>query len=182
MVERMESGVTIAFRVLVALSDASALHGTLPPKVVSHIIMRTRWQVILPIIGLILFGVESYSSFRFNRQLGTTPRRFYYWSSIRLDSAPLHKPCKPEDMGCGWEQNWVWIDSGYVAKFLMLPAIPAFAFGAIVVGALAHLGVSEVWSFGIVMPVSVFAWFYFVGWLIDRWILKRSHPSAPTPG
>lgn len=143
--------------------------------------MRTRWRLILPVIGLILFGAESYSSFRLNRELGTIPRRFYYWSSIRLDSDPLRAPCKPGDAGCGWEQNWVWVDSGYLAKALMLIALPAFAFGAVVVGALAHLGVSEVWSFALVMPVLVFAWFYVVGWLIDRWVCKRSHLSAPTP-
>jgi hypothetical protein len=25
------------------------------------------------------------------------------------------------------------------------------------------------------MPVLIFAWFYFVSWLIDRWIFQRRH-------
>jgi len=56
----------------------------------------------------------------------------------------------------------------------MLSALPAFVVGTAVVRALAHLGVSEVWSFMIVMPLLILAWFYFVGWLTDRWVHKRS--------
>jgi hypothetical protein len=73
------------------------------------------------------------------------------------------------------------VDPGYLAKSLVLTALPAFALGAVVVRGLAHIGVSEVWSFGAVMPLLIFAWFYFVGWLIDRCVRKRSHPSTPSP-
>jgi hypothetical protein len=142
------------------------------------------WRLILPVIGLLLLGAESYHSFRVNRQLGTVPRRYYFWSSIRLDSDPLNRrftdsaPFKSGDAGFVWEPNQIWIDPGYFAKSLVLAALPAFALGAVAVRGLAHLGVSEVWSFGAVMPVLVFAWFYSVGWLIDRWIRKRSQTST----
>jgi hypothetical protein len=128
-------------------------------------IMRMRWRLILPVIGLLLFGAESYGSFRLNRQLGTLPRRYYYWSSIRLDSDPLNQhfkdstPRRSGDEGFVWEPKWIWIDPGYFAKSLMLTALPAFTLGAIAVRGLALLGVSEVWSFGAVMPLLVFAWF-----------------------
>jgi len=150
--------------------------------------MRMRWRFILSVFGLIVFGAVSYSSLRFNRELGTTPRKFYFWSSIRLDSDPMNQhpkvatPCKSGDEGCGWEPNWIWIDSGYLDKALMLTALPAFVVGAIAVRGSASLGVSEVWSFAVAMPLLIFAWFYFVGWLIDRWVRKRQHPQPPSPG
>ena len=63
----------------------------------------------------------------------------------------------------------------------MLSALPAFVVGTAVVRGLAGLGVSEVWSFMIVMPLLILAWFYFVGWLTDRWVHKRSQRRAQTP-
>jgi len=56
----------------------------------------------------------------------------------------------------------------------MLSALPAFAFGALIVSALEHLGVNEVLSFTFAMPLLIFGWFYFVGGYIDQWIRKRS--------
>jgi len=61
---------------------------------------------------------------------------------------------------------------------LMLLALPAFVLGAISVSVLGHLGVNEVWSFMLLMPLFVFAWFYFVGWLVDRWVRKRRERLA----
>jgi hypothetical protein len=55
----------------------------------------------------------------------------------------------------------------------MLLALPAFVLGAISVSGLGRLGVNEVWSFILLMPLFVFAWFYFGGWLVDRWVRKR---------
>jgi hypothetical protein len=141
--------------------------------------MRARWRFVLPVLALIAFGAESYRSLLTNRDLGTTPRRYYWWSSIRLDTEPLNKvskvlpPCKSGEVDCGWEPAFIWIDPGYLSKSLMLFALPAFALGAISVSALALLGVNEVWSFGVLMPLFIFAWFYFMGWLVDRWVRKR---------
>lgn len=144
--------------------------------------MRFRWRLFLPILGLFLFGVESYWSFRFNRELGSSPRRYYYWSSIRLDSDPLgtryQGPCKSEYKGCDWEPSWISIDSGYVAKAVMLLCLPAFALGAVAVTGLGHLGISELPSFLALMPVLVFAWLYLVGWLLDTWRRKRLLAAA----
>ena len=145
-------------------------------------VMRLRWRLFLPILGLFLFGVESYWSFRLNRELGSTPRKYYYWSSIRLDSDPLRttysKSCKPENEACDWKPTWVWIDSGYVAKAVMSLCLPAFALGAVAVIGLGHLGISEVQSFLALMPVLVFAWLYLVGWLLDSWRRKRLLAAA----
>ena len=150
--------------------------------------MRARWRFILPVVALIAFGAESCLSLRLNRSLGTTPRRYYWWSSIRLDTDPLNKnpkvpaPCKSGEEDCEWIPNFIWIDPGYLTESLMLLALPAFALGAISVSGLAHLGVSEVWSFMVLMPLFIIAWFYFVGWLIDRWVRKRWRTASLSPG
>jgi hypothetical protein len=36
------------------------------------------------------------------------------------------------------------------------------------------MGISQVSSFMFLMPVLIFAWYYLIGWLLDRWISKRS--------
>jgi len=43
------------------------------------------------------------------------------------------------------------------------------------------MGISQVSSFMFSMPVLILAWYYLIGWLLDRWISKRSHPSTSTP-
>jgi hypothetical protein len=60
----------------------------------------------------------------------------------------------------------------------MLSAFPAFIVGIPIVKALAHLGVSEVLSFTVAMPLLVVGWFYFVGGYIDHRIRKRSRLEA----
>jgi hypothetical protein len=113
-------------------------------------VMRARWRFILPVVALIAFGAESSSSLRMNRSLGTTPRRYYWWSSIRLDTDPLNKnpkassPCKSGEEDCGWEpRGFISVDPGYLTKSLMLLALPAFAVGAISVSGLRHLGITK---------------------------------------
>jgi hypothetical protein len=146
--------------------------------------MRIRWRIVLPVLALFAFGAESYLSLRMNQQLGATPRRYYWWSSIRLDTDPSNNnpkvptPCKSGDENCRWGPNFIWIDPGYLTKSLALLALPAFALGAISVSGLAHLGINEVWSFIVLMPLFILAWFYFVGWFIDRWVRKRRERTA----
>jgi hypothetical protein len=144
--------------------------------------MRSRWRLVIPIVGLMCFGAETYHSYRFNQELGSAPRKYYWWSSIRLDTDPLNKnptvpslpsPCKSGTEDCGWEPRFLWVDAGLLTESLMLLALPAFVLGAISVSGLGRLGVNEVWSFILLMPLFVFAWFYFGGWLVDRWVRKR---------
>jgi hypothetical protein len=52
--------------------------------------------------------------------------------------------------------------------------IPAFVVGAAIVSGLARLGVSEVSTFILSIPVLIFAWFYFVCRLVDLWRYKRA--------
>jgi hypothetical protein len=149
--------------------------------------MSRRWRIALPCIGLSLFMILTYSSLRMNREIQRSPSRYFWWQSIRLDSDPLNRysesattPCKNGAGNC-WELRDTWVDPGFLARFFMLSALPAFVIGAAVVRGLARLGVSEIWSFTMVIPLLIVVWFYFVGRLIDRWVNKRSHPRAQTP-
>jgi hypothetical protein len=142
--------------------------------------MRKRWSLVLPLCGLALFLLGTYASFRFNREVfGNRPTRYFYWSSIRLDSDPLNKhqypyflPCKSGEADCVEPQTiWV-VEHGSVSMLLRLAALPAFFAGVAIVRGLARLGVSEVATFLISMPLLILAWFYLIGWLIDRWRYK----------
>jgi hypothetical protein len=52
--------------------------------------------------------------------------------------------------------------------------LPAFLASMIVTAALSRLGVSQVLTFMISTPTLLFAWYYFLGWLPDRW--RRNSP------
>jgi hypothetical protein len=147
--------------------------------------MKMRWRLALPVFGLMLFGGVTRNSFHLNREIQRTPYRYFWWSSTRLDSDPLNRhplaaeSCKDSSEKClDWTPVFIWVEPGWFAKSLMLSAFPAFVFGAVVVHGLGRLGISEVSSFMVVMPLLISAWFCFVGWLVDRWRFKRSRRSA----
>jgi hypothetical protein len=142
--------------------------------------MQTRWSMILPIIGLILFAAVSYRSMPFNEHEQEVPRKYYWWSSLRLDSDPLNHnpdlaaPCANEKQNCsnGEFPNMkigpLWLD-----RFLIISALPAFLAGAVIVVLLSKLGLDEVRTFMVSMPILLFAWYYFAGWLIEWWSARR---------
>jgi hypothetical protein len=143
----------------------------------------------LPAIGLFLFSAESYHSVRTNREVQHTSSRYFWWSSVRLDSDPLNRhpeakgatPCKNGEENCvTWELRYIWVDPALLTRFLMLSAFPAFVVGGLAVGDLGRLGISELSTFMLLMPVLIVAWYYFVGWLLDRWLGKRRQQSAAT--
>jgi hypothetical protein len=147
--------------------------------------MRRRWRVILPTCGLLLFTWSTYQYFRFDHESHKGPWRYFYWSSIRLDSDPrgvhpkfVTRPCPNDPQNClEFDPEFIWITPGPLTRLLELSALPAFLVGAIVVGSLARFGISEVRSFMVLMPLLILAWFYFLGWLLDRWRYKRSIAS-----
>jgi hypothetical protein len=55
----------------------------------------------------------------------------------------------------------------------MLSALAAFIVGGFAVGGLEKLSLSQVSSFVFLMPVLISVWYYFVGWLLDRWSYKH---------
>ena len=146
--------------------------------------MQKRLRVILPIVGLIFFSAVSYHSSRVNKEIQRVPSRYFWWSSIRLDSDPANKrilataPCKDGKEDCvKWDLADRWVDPGLLETFLMLSAFPAFVVGMFAVGGLGRLGISQVSSFMFLMPVLIFAWYYVVGWLLDRWSHKHLRQS-----
>jgi hypothetical protein len=140
--------------------------------------MKRCWSLIVPLAGLILFSLITYNSFRRDREWhGHRPHRYFYWSSVRLDSDPLNRhprttaitPCKSEAEDCVvFDPLYIWISPGWPHRLLEISALPAFAIGAAIVGVLARAGISAVMSFLIAMPLLIGTWFYLVGWLIDR--------------
>ncbi|HEX4001474.1 MAG TPA: hypothetical protein VHX36_02425 [Candidatus Acidoferrales bacterium] len=148
--------------------------------------MWNRWRWVLPLIGLTLFGVESYHSYRLNEQLGANPRRYYWWSGIRLDSRPTRTTresspsCQPETKDCTFQLDFVWVDPGYATQLLTYSALPAFAAEWVILVVAERFGVGQVWTFMLTMPVLIAGWFCLVGWLIDLWILRRSLPRSST--
>jgi hypothetical protein len=60
---------------------------------------------------------------------------------------------------------------------LMLSGLPAFVCSKMIVTGLGPLGVNQIWSFMISLPPVLSAWYFFLGWLVDRWRFKRLHPS-----
>ena len=141
--------------------------------------MRIRWRLVLPLAGLIAFAAVTKSSLDMNRETLQNPSRYFWWSSLRLDSDPLNRRsparCSNDEANCArWDLlQDTWGDPGWIAKGLMVSALPAFIAGALIVHGLGHLGVNEVWSFLISMPFLIFAWYYFIGWLIDRLKSRR---------
>ena len=152
---------------------------------VSNYIMRMRWRLVLPLVGLFLFSIGSIGSFRFNRQILYGSGKYFWWSSIRLDRDPLNKhpramtPCNPATADClGWDPVSIWVDPGWLAKALMISAFPAFVAGASIVGILGRFGVSQVVTFMIVMPPLICAWYYFVAWMFG-YLMKRRRAKQP---
>jgi hypothetical protein len=142
--------------------------------------MRICWSVILPIAGLILFAAVSYRSMDVNHHEEGAPTKYYWWSSLRLDSDPLNKNPKPASAcqdnkeNCAqWEPSYQRVRPGLLDKLLVISALPAFLAGAAIVIGLSNLGIDEVLTFMVSMPILTVAWYCPVGWLIDRWNHKR---------
>jgi len=141
--------------------------------------MLRRCRYVLPIVGLVLFGLVTRDSMRMNSQLHRIPNRYFWWASFRLDSDPLNRRpidpsrCGGNDENCvQWDLPDVWVDWGWPTKSFTVLSIPALAVGVALTLGLGRLGVSEVWTFMISMPLLVFAWYYCVGILIDRIMSK----------
>ena len=141
--------------------------------------MPRRWEIVLPMLGFIFFTGISYHSYRQN---GAIPGRFFLWSTLRLDSDPLGRhhpsPCAKSENECvDWDVATIYSSArpSRVERLFVLFALPAFVISLFITFGMGRFGISEVLSYMISMPLLISAWFFFVGWLIDRWRFKRSH-------
>ena len=100
--------------------------------------------------------------------------RYLLWGTIILDSDPLNQHssdltgCDNQKDCVQWDPRTMWFQMRSKIQILTLTGLPTFVAGIFIVQNLARLGVSEVKSFMILMPILLFAWYYFIGWLIDR--------------
>lgn len=130
--------------------------------------------------GLMIFGLLTSDSLAKNRPRG----RFFYWGTIKLDSDPLYKersaPCQNDVAPCvGWGDKGppdagLWLRPTGIEESLVWSALPAFILGEMIVHGLSALGVSQVASFFVSVPLLIFVWYYSLGWLIDRWWQRRT--------
>jgi hypothetical protein len=140
-----------------------------------------RLKITCPSLVCSFSALRLTTHFHRHWELDRTPSKYFWWSAIRLDSDPANKrtkstsSCKDvqEDCGSWGELRDRWVHPALVEEFLMLSAFPAFVIGRLVVTGLGTLGISQVSSFMFVMPVLIFAWYYFVGWLLDSGIRNR---------
>jgi hypothetical protein len=151
--------------------------------------MRQSRLLILPTVGLFLFAVGTYASIRFNRQAHTGSHKYFYWSSIRLDAHPLDRrfrlvPCNSNQPDCpSWEPEHIWVEPGVLARVCVTSAFPAFLLGLFITRNLGRVGINEITTFMISMPVLIFAWYYLVSWTIGRFInRRRKHRLAGAGG
>jgi hypothetical protein len=130
------------------------------PAVVSNTVMRVRWRVVLPTVGLLLFAGLTYDSVRTNREVNNSAGRYFWWLTLRLDSEPgssqLSTSCNGANADCAnWDAAYLWVDIGWLARTLIFSAFPAFLVGGTIVGGFRRLGVSEIISFMISMPLLI---------------------------
>jgi len=133
------------------------------------------WRVILPAYGLLLFSFISYQSFRPVRGYKHPPDRYFSWAGVLLDTDPLRKPCPNGSEPCVEFNPDSWPRP--LPRLLFLTAVPAFFVGMLLVNVFGKFGISQLLSFMVLMPLLICAWFYFLGWLLDRWRYKRSRAS-----
>lgn len=133
--------------------------------------MRMRWRIILPTIGLLLFALEAWESNR-EWRIRPSPSRYSWWASIQLDSDPRNRDPRSHDVSAENRERWNGpikiVDPGYLAISSLISGLPAFVLTGLVVRVLSRIGVSQVWTFMISAPILLFAWYYFLGWLLDR--------------
>lgn len=133
----------------------------------------------MPTMGLLLFALEAWESNRDSR-IRPSPSRYSWWASIRLDSDPLNRDSRSREggeNGARWNGPHKIVDPGYLANASFFSGLPAFLASMVLTAALSRLGVSQIWTFMISTPVLLFAWYYFLGWLLDRW--GKKSPREP---
>jgi len=123
------------------------------------------------LVGLILFAAITVNSFKTQRGAS----RYFYWSSVRLDSDPANKRTPATQWDLTIADRWV--DPGVLEIVLIVAALPAFIVGRICVAGLGRLGINQVPSFLVLMPILIFTWFHFVGKLIDRRFVRAKARS-----
>jgi len=132
--------------------------------------MKKRWSLILRLAGLGVFSLITYQSVRSEHGYRNYPHQYFYWGAGRLGSDPLHRHPLPPPSPDAWEPEYLcYRQPTWPERALVISALPAFATVAALTAGLDRLGVREVVTFLLSAPLFILAWFYYVGWLLDRW-------------
>src|SRR5258708_30112524 len=125
--------------------------------------MGLGWRGTVPMVGLILVAAVSYRSMPVNHHEQEAPRKYYWWSSLRLDSDPLNEnpqlaaPCAIEKQNCSnGEFPNIKIVPSWLDRFLIISALPAFLAGSAMLVVLSEAGLDEVLPFMVSMPIFFF--------------------------
>lgn len=121
----------------------------------------------MPFIGLILFTAVTIRSAKLNDHDESHPQKYFWWSSLRLDTDPLNEhpatnvPCPDGKGNCASRYQLAdrWIEPSLLDKAFVLSAIPVFLAGAALVIGLSKLGVDELLTFFVSMPILLFGWY-----------------------
>ena len=132
--------------------------------------MRLHW--FFPAVALVIFAIITFQSYRWHRRYYPKDPTFL-WGTLHLDSDPLNRHarnrCGDSDQDCeGFELRTLWVEPGPLLEYYLLLSMPAFLLARLVTAAFAKVGVSEVVTFMICMPIALCAWYYVVGRASDR--------------
>src|SRR5262252_10981400 len=112
--------------------------------------MRIRFSAFLPIAGLLLFAAVTYRSMEVNQRGPDGPHKYYWWSSLRLDTDPLNKnpkftkPCKDGPGKCPeWTPAPEDIVPGRLERVLTASGFPAILAATGLVIELSKHGIDE---------------------------------------
>lgn len=140
--------------------------------------MRRLWQIVLPVLGLSLFGGITRAALE-GRQMEKVHGQYFWWASIPLDTHRIDPKQNTVDrrtqIGEGrasWDPRVI-EDRGLPTRLMLVSAFPAFFIGIACVRILGRLGVSDVSTFLVLMPLLIAAWYYLIGAVIDRWAYRR---------
>jgi hypothetical protein len=141
--------------------------------------MRMHWKLALPAIGLVLFAHVTYLSVR---RHNNATSRYFWWSSIPLDSEPVnqsHSACKSGTINCQvFGPESIYVTTSLPARVLMLSTAPAFLLGTLMLEEFAWHGINEIPVFFVIMPLLICGWFYSLGFLIDKLVGRWLHRGA----
>lgn len=140
--------------------------------------MKRRWSNILPIAGLLLFGWFTHQAYEREKAV-RIQMRYLYWGSLLLDRHPL-TPVPPK-VGLAWDPKFISVHRDYLFLLLQGTAFPCFLMVDVLMSGLGRLGASHVVTFFISMPLLLAAWYYFIGWAIDRRRHRRELRCAASP-
>jgi hypothetical protein len=149
--------------------------------------MEIRFSLILPVLGLLLFTAVTLRSAKVNEHDAAHPHKYYWWSSLRLDTDPLNQhpatppPCGDKEKNCAQDESrTLQVSPNVLDKTLAISGFPAFLAGAGIVALSSRRGIDEVLAFMVSMPILLFGWYYLVGWLVD-WLVARRNGASAAP-